>query len=106
MTAESEYETVEEEVAVLQDRRHTYLRLLAGAQGRRNGWFAVLDEIRKRAADAFARDDDQTADRLRDLARGLKRHPYLEAVDSNERVAVEQVEAVDKRLAELGADGD
>lgn len=91
----------EGEIADLRDTRATHLRIMARVQGRRDGWFEVLKEIRKQAADAFGRDDDAAANRLRDLARSLKRHPYLDALDAEEKNSMERVDAANARLSEI-----
>lgn len=95
----------EREVADLRETRATHLRVMAREQGRRDGWYAALDEVRKIAAEAFMRDDDAKADLIRGIARDLgkatPRHPYLARVDASEQQSMEVVDRAALRLAEL-----
>ena len=98
-------ESLRDEIASLRDTRSTHLSILSRTQGKRDGWFAALTELRKMAADAFMRDDDRTAEQLRGIARKLGTpnppHPYLSALDEQERDSMERIETAKTRLAEI-----
>lgn len=93
------------EIEDLRDSRATHMRILSRTQGRRDGWFAVVEELRKMAAEAYVRDDDRTAERLREIARKFSvpnpLHPYLVALDEGERESLVRIEAANARLAEI-----
>ena len=70
----------------------THERIIARVQGRRDGWFAAVEEIRRRAGEAFAHGDDLNANALRQLAHELQRHPLVARMDEEERNSLDIIE--------------
>ena len=95
-----------EEIASLREALTTHWRIVSRVQGKRDGWFMVVDEILSRAAAAFKTGDDSTAHGLRDLAREFSKpgHPRLLAFTEDERRSLDLIEQAKARLVELGED--